>query len=147
MAARMASEDIENWSEEDRRKLQEIAKAKAKARLSYSGCYMFFIVERECFMFFISEEGFSIKKFQFDPMNQLNDEQIISKLREMGVKIFLIRECYASYINIVKKGVLKNSINEIEERNILSEYTVQQLLNKLYERDNKLEPYYSVRFN
>ena len=134
IAAEMASKDIENWSEEDRCKLQEIAKAKGKARLSYFGCYLFFIIQKECFMFYISksDNGVSIKKLPFDPLNQLNDEQIVHELARRERKIIIDK--YLSCNNVIENGVIKDSINDSDVQDILLKSTEVQLLNALYER-------------
>lgn len=133
-AAKMACEDIEYWGKENPCSFKRIAEAQGKVRKSYFGCYTLYIdsVKRECFMFIKSGECYVIKKLSFDPLNQLNDEQIVGELRKRGHKIIIDK--YLSYNNVVEKGIIKDSINDSDVQNILSESTDQQLLEAFYAR-------------
>lgn len=131
-AAKMACEDIEYWGKENQCLFKRIAEVKGKVRKSYFGGYIFFIIRRECFEFIISGESYVIIKLPFDQSNQINDKQIVDKLRRSGLKI-IINE-YLSYNNVIEKGVLKDSINNFDVQNILTKYTINQLINILYDR-------------
>ena len=131
IAAGEAYKDPETCKK-DQYLFKRIAKAKGTVRTSYFGWYIFFIVEKECFMFLFSEEGFCIKKLPFDPLNQLSDEQIVKELRKRGYGININE--YLSCNNVIENGVIKDSINDSDVQDILLKSTEVQLLNALYER-------------
>ena len=129
-AAKMAYEGVD-CDKEKQCLFKEIAEAKGAEWESYSG-YYFYIVKEKCFEFIKSKECCAIIELPFDPLNQLNDEQIAFELKERGYNIFINK--YLSCNNVIEKGVIKRSINDFDVQIILSKSTDNQLINALYER-------------